>query len=484
MSPRLLIFSSVITVLGFSAVCGSIMLEMRRNAQELARQTQENLASTISADINRTVELYDLSLRSAVNSLALPQLSQVDDTIRRLILFDHAATAQHFGAIQVFDAQGNLAIDSASRTPDKINRAAEPYFTVQRDQPDHGLYISGPMQHRGAYSIVLSRRVSGPDGQFLGIVAGSIRFSYFQELFSRLRLAPHDVIAVIVSDGSLIMRTPFSPELLGSNVMANIGMSNILSQRRGWFSGHGKLDKISRIYVWADSTRPLVVLVGKSWDDVFKMWREEAIRIGAILLGLAIIVAGFTVFFIREIDRRAAAERRLEELATTDALTGLTNRRKFDVTIDREWRRALRSQTPIALMIIDADHFKAFNDSYGHQAGDQVLVGIALCIGDSVQRAGDCAARFGGEEFAVLLPGMNATAALEMAETIRQKVELWSDGQAGVTVSVGVASMMPGPAQHWSVLFEAADKALYAAKDLGRNRSVVAANRSDLTLVA
>lgn len=484
MSPRLLILSSVVTVLGFSAVCGSIMLEMRRNAQELARQTQENLASTISADINRTIELYDLSLRSAVSSLALPQLSQVDDAIRRLILFDHAATAPHFGAIQVFDARGDLTIDSASRTPDKTNRGAEPYFTVQRDQPDHGLYISSPMQHRGAYSIVLSRRVSGPDGQFRGIVAGSIRFSYFQEVFSRLRLAPQDVIAVIARDGTLIMRTPFSADLLGSNVMAKIGMNAVLSQRRGWFSGHGKLDAIARMYVWADSTRPLVVLVGKSWNDVFAMWRAEAIRIGLILLGLAVIVAGFTVFFIREIDRRAEAERRLEELATTDALTGLTNRRKFDIAIDREWRRAARSNAPIALMIIDADHFKAFNDSYGHQAGDQVLVGIALCIGDTVQRAGDCAARFGGEEFAVLLPGLNATAAQAMAETIREKVELWSGGQAGVTVSIGVASMTPNPAQHWSVLFEAADKALYAAKDLGRNRCVVAASRSDLTLVA
>ncbi|MGP9814624.1 sensor domain-containing diguanylate cyclase [Rhodopseudomonas sp. NSM] len=484
MSPRLLIFSSVITVLGFSAVCGSIMLEMRRNAQELARQTQENLASTISADINRTVELYDLSLRSAVISLALPQLSQVDDTIRRLILFDHAATAPHFGAIQVFDAEGNLTIDSASRTPERINRATEPYFTVQRDDPDLGLYISSPMQHRGAYSVVLSRRVSGPDGQFLGIVAGSIRFSYFQELFSRLRLAPHDVIAVIARDGTMIMRTPFRPDIIGANMMATPGVRGIFSQRRGWYSGDGAFDRIPRMMVWADSTRPLVVLVGKSWDDVFLMWRVEAIRIGAILLGLAVIVAGFTVFFIREIDRRAEAERRLEELATTDALTGLTNRRKFDIAIDREWRRAARANAPIALMIIDADHFKAFNDSFGHQAGDQVLVGIALCIGDTVQRAGDCAARFGGEEFAVLLPGLNATAAQAMAETIREKVELWSEGQAGVTVSIGVASMTPNPAQHWSVLFEAADKALYAAKDLGRNRCVVAASRSDLTLVA
>lgn len=484
MSARLLIVSSIVTVLGFSGVCGSIMLEMRRSAQELSRQTQENLASTISADINRNIELYDLSLRSVVSSLALPQLAQVDAQIRNLILFDHSVSAKHFGPMQVFDAKGDLWLDSATLSPEPVNRADEDYFRIHVTQPAHGLYISRPTQHRGIYSMVLSRRVTAPDGSFAGVVAGSIRFSYFQDLFNRLHLAPQDVIAVLARDGSLLMRTPFEPGLLGSNVMAGIGVDKLLGQRRGWFSGHGKTDNIARMYVWADSGRPLIVLVGRSWSDVFAMWRQEALRIGAILLVLAVIVAGFTVFFIRESDRRAAAERRLEELATTDGLTGLTNRRKFDLVMDREWRRAVRSEMPIALLIVDADHFKSFNDSFGHQAGDQVLVGIALCIADSATRAADCAARFGGEEFAVLLPGMNATQSQEIAETIRRKVELWSEGQAGVTVSIGVASMTPVPAQHWSVLFEAADKALYAAKDLGRNRCVVAASRADLNLVA
>ncbi|KPF92536.1 diguanylate cyclase [Rhodopseudomonas sp. AAP120] len=484
MSARLLIVSSVVTVLGFSGVCGSIMLEMRRSAQELSRQTQENLASTISADVNRNIELYDLSLRSVISSLALPQLAEVDPTIRNLILFDHSVTAQHFGQIQVFDAKGDLVLDSATLTPERVNRAGEAFFRVHLEQPDLGLYISRPMQHRGAYALVLSRRVVAPDGSFAGVVAGSIRFSYFQELFSRLRLAPQDVIAVLARDGTLIMRTPFDPELLGTNMMARIGMDRMLGQRHGWFAGEGKADKIPRMYVWADSSRPLIALVGRSWSDVFGMWRHEALRIGAILLGLAIIVAGFTVFFIREIDRRAEAERQLEELATTDPLTGLTNRRKFDLVMDREWRRAVRSGTPIALLIIDADHFKSFNDSFGHPAGDQVLVGIALCIADSANRAGDCAARLGGEEFAVLLSGLQAAEAQGIAETIRRKVEVWSDGQAGVTISIGLASMTPAAGQHWSMLFEAADKALYAAKDLGRNCCVVAASRRDLNLVA
>jgi diguanylate cyclase (GGDEF)-like protein len=192
------------------------------------------------------------------------------------------------------------------------------------------------------------------------------------------------------------------------------------------------------------------------------------------MLALIAFVLGVTLFLAREIGRRARAEDKLEELATTDALTGLKNRRKFDATFETEWRRAMRHKTPLALMMIDADHFKSYNDSFGHQAGDQVLVGIAICISDSVMRAGDCTARYGGEEFAVLLPGLSSSDALTIAETIRLKVQQWADGPTDATVSIGVASLTPHPSMPSSLLMEAADKALYEAKANGRNRSVLA----------
>jgi diguanylate cyclase (GGDEF)-like protein len=207
------------------------------------------------------------------------------------------------------------------------------------------------------------------------------------------------------------------------------------------------------------------------------------LRIGTIMIVLILFVLGTTLFLVHEIRRRAAAEDRLEELATTDALTGLKNRRKFDSDIDLEWRRAARNKTPIAVLMIDADHFKAYNDTYGHQAGDQVLIGIAICISDSVRRSGDCPARYGGEEFAVLLPGLSAVEAFTVAETIRLKVEQWAEDPGVTTVSIGVASMTPASTLNASDLIEAADKALYAAKDNGRNQSVLAAPQR-LALVA
>jgi diguanylate cyclase (GGDEF)-like protein len=480
LSAKLLIASSVVTVIGFSAICANVMLDMRHGEEELARQTLDNLASGIDADISRNVELYDLSLRAVASTMLMPEIKDVSKPIRHLILFDRAATAKHFGAIQVFDAEGRLTIDASTLDPIEENRGDEEFFQVHRDNPDVGLFISRPMLHRGAYSIVLSRRVTSADGGFLGVVAGSIRFSYFHDLFGRLHLGPEDTITVLRHDATVIMRTPFDLDVIGRSLSHVPGVMRALSEPSGSYSGLGALDGVPRLLVWRDGTRPLVVLVGKPWSSIFSLWRTEATRIGAILMGLISFVLGVTLFLAREIGRRALAEDKLEELATTDALTGLKNRRKFDAAIDAEWRRATRQKTPVALLMIDADHFKAYNDTFGHQAGDQMLVGIAICITDSVRRVGDCAARYGGEEFAVLLPGLSAVEALRVAETIRLKVQQWSDD---TTVSIGIASVTPAPALEWSMLVKAADNALYAAKADGRNRSVLA-SMPKLSLVA
>jgi diguanylate cyclase (GGDEF)-like protein len=197
-------------------------------------------------------------------------------------------------------------------------------------------------------------------------------------------------------------------------------------------------------------------------------------RIGAIMVALTLFVVATTLFLAREIGRRARAEERLEELATTDALTGLRNRRKFDAAIELEWRRAIRTARPIALLLVDADYFKVFNDTFGHQAGDQALIAIAGCISVAAKRSGDCAARYGGEEFAVLLPGASERDACEVAENIRQRVERVPADPAQLSVSIGIASMRPLVTMEWTGLVEAADKALYAAKAAGRNQCALA----------
>jgi diguanylate cyclase (GGDEF)-like protein len=478
-SAKLLILSSVVTILGFSAVCGTVMLDMRRGEEALARQTSENLATSIDSDIGRTIEQYDLSLRAVVSGINTPEIGQLSKEIRQLILFDNAASSRQFSAIQVFDADGDLTIDAATLDPAKQNSGSEAFFTVHKTDGERGLFISRPMLHRGTYSIVLSRRITDVDGNFAGVVAGAIRFSYFHELFGRLRLNPDDTITVIRRDGVIIMRTPFDLDFIGKDLSKTPGVMRILARANGSYSGRGIVDNIERLYVWRDSGRPLIVMVGRPWSGIFNLWYRQAIRIGGIMLALIVFITGVTLFLVREISRRARAEFRLEELATTDALTGLRNRRKFDTAMDEEWRRAIRHSRPMALLLIDADHFKIFNDSFGHQSGDQALIAIASSIAGSAQRAGDCAARYGGEEFAVLLPGASQKDALEVAEAIRRSVEQIPANPAMLTVSIGVASMRPLVTMEWTDLVEVADKALYAAKAAGRNRCAVADDTQD-----
>src|SRR6201996_4188304 len=368
LSAKLLIASSIVTIIGFTAICTSVMLDMRHSEEELARQTLENLASGIDLDIARNVELYDLSLRSVAANMVAPEIRDVGKSLRQLILFDHTAIDRHFGAIQVFDAAGKLIVDASTLDPPQEDRSGEEYFKVHRERPDAGLFISRPMLYRGAYAIVLSRRITGEDGRFLGVVAGSIRFSYFHDLFSRLRLAADDVITVFRRDGTVIMRLPFDLDFIGKNLGDLPGVKRALSEPSGSYSGIASPVHSPRLYVWRDGTRPLVVLVGKPWADIYKLWRIEATRIGSIMGALAVFVLGATLFLAHEISRRAAAEEKLEELATTDALTGLRNRRKFDAAIEVEWRRAARQKRPLALLMIDADPFKNFNDTFGHQA--------------------------------------------------------------------------------------------------------------------
>ena len=177
--------------------------------------------------------------------------------------------------------------------------------------------------------------------------------------------------------------------------------------------------------------------------------------------------------------------RQLEALAARDGLTGLANRRAFDDMLEQEWARALRERQPLSLLMADIDHFKGYNDSNGHPAGDECLRQVAKGIAGSMRRASDHAARYGGEEFAVILPHTDAAAAAVAAEKLRAGIaqlalpHATSGVAAFVTISVGVATLIPARTSQASDLLAAADRALYEAKESGRNRVVAVAPDKD-----
>ena len=166
----------------------------------------------------------------------------------------------------------------------------------------------------------------------------------------------------------------------------------------------------------------------------------------------------------------------LEALSHVDALTQIPNRRRFDEVIETEWKRAFRLQQPLAVLMIDIDHFKQYNDHYGHGAGDDALRSVAAALSGGVVRPADLVARYGGEEFVVILPETGGDAAAAIAEKLRERVfalaiaHEHSSAAPRMTISVGVAALVPGEKTSVQQLLEMADKMLYRAKEGGRNR--------------
>ncbi|MFY3386293.1 GGDEF domain-containing response regulator [Paracidovorax sp. MALMAid1276] len=166
----------------------------------------------------------------------------------------------------------------------------------------------------------------------------------------------------------------------------------------------------------------------------------------------------------------------LRDLAFVDGLTGIANRRRFSSALEAEWRRSRRNATPLAVLLIDIDNFKRYNDHFGHLAGDACLQRVAATLADELKRSHDLMARYGGEEFACLLPECDAAGALSIAEALRQRVESLriahapDAASAFVSISVGVASAVPSADGLPSALVDSADQQLYNAKAQGRNR--------------
>jgi len=192
------------------------------------------------------------------------------------------------------------------------------------------------------------------------------------------------------------------------------------------------------------------------------------------------LLGGYSCYKLEYAARRTFLESRiLNQLAERDGLTGLYNRRAFDEQLERIWRQSRRENTPITVMLIDIDHFKSYNDMYGHQAGDDALKQVANVIGASVQRPLDLAARYGGEEFALVLYGPATDYVMSLPELLREDVLALSTPHAAatgtklLTISIGAAVVSPDNSRSLAGAIQMADEALYQAKEDGRNRVVI-----------
>lgn len=469
--------------IGICAAAVALLWMDRRITWNLAYVAASNVAEILSADIGRTIRVYDLSLQGVIERLREPGIEALPPATRHRFLFDRAASAEYLGTILILDKDGNVRYDSHSLQPPGANFADRDFFQVHRDQADAGMYVSRPYLSRlrgGDESIGISRRLSNPDGSFAGVVSGSLRLAYFRERFARLSIGPRDAITIFRNDGAVIARTPYSSQDLGADIGLSPDFQQFLIRRDGMFVGELAPDGVNRLYTFdMVPGTPLIIDVAMAVDEVLEPWVRRAMLIIPVTLALFASVMAQIVLYRRETRLRQAVESQLEKAAQTDGLTGIANRRTFDETLAREWASACRTGQPLSLLFLDADHFKRYNDRYGHQEGDRLLKMLALAVRGKARRPRDLAARYGGEEFVALLPDTPSGRALAIAERIRRaviglRVE-HEDNEGGiVTVSIGVATMIPRPEDDMATLVEAADAAVYRAKEAGRNRVVVA----------
>lgn len=464
------------------AMAGLTLLTLsagRVDALNHAHETAANLVSIVSGDLERNVEIYDLSLQSMTDGAQHPQTWTLPADLRRAVLFDRATTAAYLGGAYIVGADGAVIASQEGDASPSVNFIDRDYFIAHQRNPDVGLFVSHPFRSRvrdGKLSIGMTRRINAPDGSFAGIALLAIRIEYFQRLLDRIDTGRSGSVFIALDDGTLLARKPFAERDIGASIARSPTFVRMAAGVPGSYVATSAVDGVRRIYTFARVPgTPLIAAVAPAIDDVLGPWRRRSLLTGALTVAFGavfVVVSWLLAFALRD---KLHAQADLMRLAATDSLTGLFNRRVLDNALDEEWRRARRTRRPLTVLFIDIDHFKQFNDAYGHATGDEVLVAVADCIASVVRRSIDLVARYGGEEFAVVLPETPAQGAVLVAEKIRRKVQdsavAHPDGDTvTVTVSIGCASCVPGDGASALDLLAAADAQLYAAKAAGRNQ--------------
>lgn len=408
-------------------------------------------------------------------------------------------------SLLIFDAKGTV-LASNRHALIGSNFSSSRYFRYAQSHPDpETLHLSPPfLAATRQWVMLLSMSVTDNQGGFNGLVAATLDPAGIRATLGAVLYTKDMWAAIAHGDGLQFLMVPERPWQSGLN----------LAQPGSFFTRHTKSGRMANVLtgiVYATGEhrmmalrtiqppslhmdKPLIIAVGREIKSIFQPWRNEVMLLTSLFV-LLTFTATMGLYTLQRSQRKAerdaasaaeairkknteleALNEQLHTLALVDGLTGVANRRRFDAALENEWRRSRRDNTPLALLLIDIDYFKQFNDQYGHQSGDECLQKIAKVLQDGLNRSTDLVARYGGEEFICLLPESDITGATAKAELLRKAVEELhipheaSSAASYVTISIGAASRIPDEHAEPKLLIANADKALYKAKHKGRNR--------------
>jgi diguanylate cyclase (GGDEF)-like protein len=304
-----------------------------------------------------------------------------------------------------------------------------------------------------------TRRIDHANGSFAGVAIAPISLDYFDRSFGEVDVGPSGFIALMAGNGTILARRPrafIAQRLLRAKMFSAPYDSSVAAS----YIEPSPDDGVRRLLAFHRLDRyPLVISVALAESDYLAAWRADSLANYLALAAGTALIGGLASALGTQIFKRKQTEEILARLPPFDVLTGMAHRRRFEEELEREWRRAARDRVPLGLLVIEIENLNAFNDSYGHEVGDDLLIAIAHSISANIVRPADVAARYSGLEFAVILVSERIRRALLALIAERKAMP-----NATVVVHVGAASTIPKTAESASTLVHAAVLAVRSAK--------------------
>lgn len=482
-------FFTVLVCFSITSITLWQLRQSRNHELEIADTTVTNLSRSMAQQADDAFDQADIPVAGIVERLSYDGFGASSSSRMHEYLRATAASVEQIQGLFIYDKDGNWAATSLSHMPTNANNADREYFQFHKSIDSALPHIGQAIRSRttGDWIIPISRRVNDSAGNFAGVVLATIELNYFDRFFDRFDIGKRGVITLAMADGIVLARRPTIDNVRGVSIADGELFSKYLKEHyEGTATVQSVLDHEVRRYGYKRLDRyPLVVLAGVSEREVLDEWRQYAWRSLAIIVCVVVANLLFGVLLFQQIrfglnaeSQLRIASHSLEKLALQDSLTGLANRRHFQEILGLEFANGQANLHPLSLIMIDIDFFKSYNDNYGHVAGDKCIVAVAECIRSNLNRTGDLAVRYGGEEMAVFLPYSEAQGAFALAEKIRlallaRAIEHQGNPDGIVSISLGVYGCQAQECPTMEVFVERADAALYAAKHQGRNRTVI-----------
>lgn len=461
-----------------------------------AQDDAHNLSQSLSRQAEDSFLQVDLTLQDVSDRISLIGLNQEQHGYLRELLSSRTDSLPQLNGMAIYDAQGNWLVTSKGNIPRQINNSDREYFRYHQTHNDARVHIGKVIRSRATGDLVIpvSLRLNNSDGSFRGILLASVNLSFFKTVYGYYNLGRHNVLALMLSDGTILYLRPYVESAINRNISDSPLFTTLLKNASSGTAVYkSALDGKERVFGYSALQRySLVTVAGYDKRQLMRGWFSTLSVYIALCTILLLVIFLLGMLVLRHIslnlknqqelaavrDRLTAMNRTLQTLALVDGLTGLANRRQFDLYLQHSIDRANKLQVPLALLMIDVDAFKAFNDTYGHPAGDDCLRKIADALAHLPHRPDNLVARYGGEEFAIILPGCDRDMAYRFAQQALEAITALniphqhnSGGQQAVSVSVGLHVMtQENQALSPQALIAGADRALYAAKNAGKNR--------------